>query len=177
MFILIHEIADFSIFPVEDIVDELESTIGIVNDGFILTENFKEFELDSTDLSRNLQIIILVIIGLLILPIVSLLLWCLLSWSTRCKRWLTKAGRVIFWNTYIRFGLESYLELAIVSFLRLKKLSFGSASAIFNSCLSLVLLITLGFLLPGSIPVLHCKNMKEATLKKSRKFSALTMGL
>ena len=64
----------------------------------------------------------------------------------------------IFLNTYIRFMLESYLEISIVCFLHLRRLKIDSGSAKFNSMLALVLSSVLIMLLVGSIGLLHCRG-------------------
>ena len=124
----------------------------------MINDNFKDFELDSTDVIRNLQIVFLFFFILLVLPIVMLLLFSLFSWNAKCKKWLTLAAKSIFWNTYVRFWLESYLEFSIAIFIRFRKFTFGSASEIFNSVFATFIAVTLIMLMIGSVVVLQCRT-------------------
>lgn len=40
--------------PVEDLLADLSREVGLENDGVVISENFRDFELDSTDVIRNL---------------------------------------------------------------------------------------------------------------------------
>ena len=153
----------------------MESSIGLENDGVIISENFKDFELDSTSVIRNLQVVFVFLMVLMMIPVILIMLFGIFHCSTRCKKWLHKAAQSLFWNTYIRFWLESYLEFSIASLIRLRKFNFESWNDIFNSVFATTLLITLVFLLVGSVPLLHCKPLRKEPA--SPRYSELTLGL
>ena len=88
LLLMIVEISDFQLIPVEETIEHMEDRLGIHNDGIALSDNFIDFELDSTDMIRNLQIIFLFLLGLLIVPIAFPVLFAALFWSKRCQRWL-----------------------------------------------------------------------------------------
>ena len=67
-------------------IEDFENGLGIQNDGLAISDNFVDFELDSTDVIRNLQIVFLFLLGLIILPVFLLLLFYLFYWSNKCKK-------------------------------------------------------------------------------------------
>ena len=60
-------------------------------------------------------------------------------------------NQAIFWNTYIRFWLEAYLELSLVSFIRLRSIDFGTQSDQFHSIFAICIMITLSAIFLYSI--------------------------
>ena len=150
LFQIIIQIATFDLAPVESIIEGAEEKLGIENDGFILSDNFAAFDLDSTDLIRNLQILFLFMLLLLGLPVLLLVIQTLLCWSEQATKCIDAVRNKIYWSIYIRFLLESFLELSIVSLLRMKNLVFDSSSAIFQSVMSLTLLTILAVFMIGS---------------------------
>ena len=171
MLLTIVKISDFDYLPVEDLIEEMEDSVGIEKDAVVLSENFRDFELDSSDMIRNLQVVFLFMLLLVFMPIAFLLLFTIFKKNSKCKVWLSKMGRALFWNTYIRFWLESYLQLSIASFLRFRQFSFGSASDNFNSGFALTIFLTLVLLLTASMPILQCKPSGSA------RYSELALGL
>ena len=67
-------------------IEDFENGLGIQNDGLAISDNFVDFELDSTDVIRNLQIVFLFLLGLIILPVFLLLFFYLFYWSNKCKK-------------------------------------------------------------------------------------------
>lgn len=175
LILTIVQISEFQLIPVEETIERMEQGLGIQNDGLAISQNFIDFELDSTDVIRNLQIVFLFMVALIALPLVLLLLFNLFNWSARCKMWLNRIAKAVFWNTYIRFALESYLEFCIASLLRLRQLNFHSSSEVFNSLLALLIFLSLVAFLVGSVLILHWKSAKSYF--DGNKFSELSLGL
>ena len=67
-------------------IEDFENGLGIQNDGLAISDNFVDFELDSTDVIRNLQIVFLFLLGLIILPVLLPLFFYLFYWSNKCKK-------------------------------------------------------------------------------------------
>ena len=68
----------------------------------------------------NLEIIFLVLSGLMIFPIILLFLEIFVYPCGVPRRSLQKFKyKKFYWNTYIRFFLEFYLELSIVMMVRI----------------------------------------------------------
>ena len=167
---------DLQFIPVDNYIEELEAWMGLERDVFVLTENFSDFELNSTSVMMNLQIILPMILILIALPLLFLVLFGVCFRIPKCRSRLMRVADCIFLNTYIRFMLESYLEISIVCFLHLRRPKIDSGSARFNSLLALTLSSVLIMLLVGSIGLLHCRG----PLKKeppSRRYSELVSGL
>ena len=120
----------------------------------MLTDTFADFGFDSTDPLKNLQVMFIFLSLLLLYPMFSLTLSGCFFWSDRCKRCIVRMNQRFYWNTYIRFFLEAYLELSIATLIRFKKFEMGSGTAIFYSVASIAiasLLLTvflLGVILP-----------------------------
>ena len=87
-------------------------------DDYIISDNFEAFELDSTDLIRNLQILFLALFVLLVIPLLLLVTLPCLFWSQKVMYVYKKITNALFFNAYIRFLFEAYLELSIASILR-----------------------------------------------------------
>ena len=126
---------------------------------------------------RNLQVIFIFIIFLLSLPIILLILRGLFYWSAKCKRCLNMISRKIYWSLYIRFILESFLELCIASLLRFHNIVFDSSSAIFHSITSISFLTFL-MLFMGGTCVFVIKNFGRLGAPEfKRKYGELNLGL
>ena len=117
--------------------------MGIVRDDFVLTDNFADYGFDSTDPMSNLQMIFIVMVLLLMFSVYILFMRCICFWSDKCKRCLNWMHRIIFWNPYLRFALEAYLELSVSSMLRFNNLQFSTASEIFHTIFSVTILVFL----------------------------------
>ena len=99
-------------------IDALEEKVGIDNDGFMLTQSFVDFQFDSSGPIRNLQIMFLAMIVLIAIPICMLILKMLFFWCKKVQYRINQVNSAMFFNVYIRFGLETYLELCLSSLLR-----------------------------------------------------------
>lgn len=86
VFQLILQIANFEMFPVEDMIEETEKLLGLQNDGYLISENFGEFDYNSTNIIDNLEVIFIFFLALLALPFIALLLYALFFWSAKCVR-------------------------------------------------------------------------------------------
>ena len=111
LFQVIIKIATFDMIPTEAFIQEGENSFGLMRDPYTTSQNFTDFGFDSTDPIRNLQIMFLVLVFLLCYPVLTVILRSLCCCSSRCKRCLDRLNDKMFWNTYIRFALEAYLEL------------------------------------------------------------------
>ena len=105
------------------------------------------------------------------------LLYSLCYKNAKCQRWINLTCNSLFWNTYIRFWLESYLEFSIACLLRFRRFSFASASESFNSLFAAVIATTLVLLLIGSIIMLQCKSADSSRNIANSRYSELTLGL
>ena len=70
-------------------------------DDYIISDNFEAFELDSTDVIRNLQILFLALFVLIVIPLILLLTVPCLFWSQKCMNVYKKIANALFFNTYI----------------------------------------------------------------------------
>ena len=139
LFKILVSIATFNIFPTEGVIDEIEKWLGIVNDDFYLTESFLDFQFDSSGPIRNLQIMFLAMLLLAAIPLVLLVLRAVFFWSKKVKRCIIFVKEKIFFNAYLRFGLEAYLELSLSSILRFRNFTFGTSSENFHSIFATIL--------------------------------------
>ena len=83
-----------------------------------------------------------------------------------------------YWNTYIRFGLEAYLELSICAFIRFVgpfSLDNGSEQFFFISSIFITVSIFAMLLIGILVPQLHFKKLR--TKEFQERFGDLTLGL
>ena len=142
VFTILVKMANFDVIEkINEVVDHIEDETELKDDReYILSDSFEDFGFSSTDMIQNLQTIFLVLSLLFLAPFCLLILYLLCGWCRECKRCLSAIAGAIFMNFYIRFILESYLELCLSSMLRLQMLEFGIMSSNFHSSLSIGLL-------------------------------------
>ena len=119
----------------------------------------------------------LVIIALLALPILFLLFWSCLYKSSRGQQVIKRISDALFFGVYIRFILEAFLELSIVSFMRFRNFKFDTSSDYFNSTLSMMLMTLLSFFLFASFITLGFKVHIVGSSAFQRRMGELTLGL
>ena len=121
-------VATFDLIPVSPIIEPITSVLKTYDDVDI-PDCFREFEYISTNPIQNLSFVFLFMVFLLFLPLMIEGIKFLFGWSITIVEGLERIGRnYIYWNTYLRFILEGYIELAIACQLRLYTLKFNSIS-------------------------------------------------
>ena len=156
---------------------DAEVKLGIENDSYVHSDNFEDFGYDTSDVILNLQIMFIFILILLALPIIlTLARWCCKR-KKKCVSYLNWIGKRIFWSTYIRFILESFLEIALAGILRLKNFSFVSGSEFFHSAVAIVFLIIVTIFMIGSTVVLQLNQRRLSDKDFKEKYGELTLGL
>ena len=140
LFSILVKIATFDLFPAEFVIEGIEEKFGITHDEIYLTENYVEFGFGSTTPMMNLELIFIIYLILLAFPLVPLLLKAFFFWSETCEKVIARINKTMFFNTYLRIGMETYLELAIVVLLRFRNLLFTSYSEIVHSSIAIFLM-------------------------------------
>ena len=113
---------------------------------------------------------------LMLIPVIFFILYYVTRKNESCKAWLIRATDGIFFNTYIRFLLEGFIEISLACFIRLQMLNFGSGSEAFNSLFAVVLFLVLIVSILGPVGLLHCRGpLKNGP--SSHRYSELTSGL
>lgn len=177
IFSIIMSIAQFNIVPLEKAMADVEVEIGIQNDSYVHSDNFEDFGYESSDVILNLQIMFLFILLLIVLPFVLVLLQLICKRSKKCNKCLDWFSQRLFWSTYIRFILESYLELALASILRLKNFSFETGSEAFHSIVAVVFSTLVAVFLVGSTMCLQKNQNRQGNKEFKDKYGELTLGL
>ena len=177
LFQVIVKIATFDMLPTEEFIQAGEDRVGLQKDSISISDSFEDFGFDSTDPIRNLQVMFLFLVLLLIYPVFSLGLRGLCFCSNRCKRCLNWLDSMMFWNTYIRFALEAYLELQICVLLRFKNFSFEGADQIFYSAFTILIMAsTWSFMIFAAVFTMQ-KFVKLEQPGFVKKFGDLYLGL
>ena len=176
-FAIIIKIATFDLISVDFITDWIASSYQSTITYYDVVPNFKAFAYKSTDPITNMDIIFLFAAGLVVLPI--LLKLCDLLF--RCSRVLTKKIRnfktkTAYWNLYLRFLLEVYLEMAIISLLRVQTLSFATKFDTMLTLFSICCVIVLMVYLLGAAPFLLKNHHRIKDESFSNRFGALVEG-
>ena len=140
IFSLIVSIATFDIIPTEVFIKQTEEDVGLTQVEYQLTDNFNDFGFDSTDPIRNLQIMFLFMLFLLLYPLFSLALKLLFFWSRACMKCRAKIDNKLYFNVYIRFFMEAYLEMSLSSLLRCKTMNFTNPSEKFHSSFAILIM-------------------------------------
>ena len=177
LFKILVSIATFNILPTEGVIDEIEEWLGIVNDDFYLTESFLDFQFDSSGPIRNLQVMFLAMLLLAAIPIVLLVLRAVFFWSKKVKSCIIFVKDKIFFNAYLRFGLEAYLELSLSSILRFRNFTFGTSSENFHSIFAMILFAGVLAYLAFSLFFLQSRHMILDTKEARNRYGALYLGL
>ena len=122
--------------------------------------------------------IFIIIFMLLVMPLILFfftgIFYCCNNWFSR---FLDRMRERIYWNTYIRFSFEAFLELAISCMLRIEILSFSTSSNSFHSIFCLVIVI---FLVTFTLFVtvylqVNFRSLNQEAMRK--KYEAMYLGL
>ena len=151
--------------------------MGIVNDDFYLTESFLDFQFDSSGPIRNLQVMFLAMLLLAAIPIVLLVLRAVFFWNKKAISCIVIVKDKIFYNAYLRFGLEAYLELSLSSILRFRNFTFGTSSENFHSIFAMILFAAVLAYLAFSLFFLQSRHMILDTKEARNRYGGLFLAL
>ena len=172
------KIATFDVIPVEGIMEDLQSWFDIEEDGHLLQQNFHEFDYNSTNPVDNLEVIFLSFVLLVVLPIFFKILETVFKCCDKIAKPLNRfKTKVIYWNLYLRFFLEAFLELSIVSLLRLRFIKATTLTETVLSIYAVFILVMLSGYMGGIVPFLRYKHELIDTDYFKDRFGALTLGL
>ena len=177
VFRMLVQIATFEFIPIGPLIEESETRIGIDNTEYSVTDNFEDFGFDTTDPIRNLQIMFVFMLFLIIYPLLFLALRGLFCWSERCKRCINNLNTKMYFNTYLRFGLEAALELSISAFVRPLEFKFSTGTDVFHSAFSILIMTGLVFLLIFSLDFLQVRFSQLKDPLFERRYGDLYLGL
>lgn len=120
----------------------------------------------------------IVITFLVLFPFIALVLKGVFHCCDNCvSRFVLRAVKNVYWNSYIRFWMEAYLEMAVCSLLRMKNLNLNSPSASFHSVFSIAICVVLVSFFIFAI-VFMVKNYEQlGTPECKQKYGALYLGL
>ena len=144
LFTVVVKIATFDLIPVDGIMEEIKTHIKTAKDSYTMPENLQEFGYESTDPVQNLAIIFLFSVGLLVLPLLILIVELISSFHKSAQDALVKwKNENVYWNFYLRFLFEAYLELALSGLLRIKAFKFSTSADIGLTLYAFVILMVL----------------------------------
>ena len=139
----------------------MKKVVSGTDDSNMVGENFHNFDYESTDPIQNLDILFIVFSILLITPIIFKLIELLARCSDSATRIIHRfKTTVLYWNTYIRFLLEAFLELSIACLLRVKAIRIGTTDDKILTAYAIVILLLLSVFMVGS-PFYLTKQHKE----------------
>ena len=117
-------------------------------------------------------------IGLLILPIVLKIAGVLCCCSTRAVNKINEFKlKFVYYNVYLRFILEAYLELSLVSLLRIRTFDFSTIGDAVLTVFSFLMFTLLAALIVVSIAWLRINHTKIKERQFINKYGALVLGL
>ena len=117
-------------------------------------------------------------IWLLILPILLKIAEILCCCSTRATNKINEFKiKHVYYNIYLRFILEAYLELSLVSLLRIKVFNFGTVGDTVLTVLSLLIFTLLTIIIVITMFGLRSNHSKIKETNFINKYGALVLGL
>ena len=161
---MIIQIATFDMIPVDKVIIEVEDSVNVLSTRKLSkSDSFDAFGFDSSDPIALMQIMFLFLLFLFLWPFITMLLRGIFFCCPKCWKCLEFLDRKIFWNTYVRFMLETYLEIMISCCLRFDSISFDDATEIFQSVFAIVLMVILCvFTLFTPIYLMTMKNKTDS---------------
>ena len=169
--------ATFDLISVDGAMESIDNVIKAKDDAELVFEHFKQFEYSSTNPIYNLKIIFFAMIALLLIPIVvkglELAFYCdnTMRYIQRFKE------KKLYWNLYLRFFLETFLELAISGFVRVKVFRITNVTETLLTMFAVLLLLILVSYMIGSKVFLNRKFDIIKTQSFKDRYGALTLGL
>ena len=138
---------------------------------------FAQASLETTDPIQNIDTLFLVGIVILAVFMLQLILGTLFSWSTKMTYINRFLQRYFGWELAIRFILEAYIEALLVSFLRIKYMTWQTTSESILTILAFVIAIVLISFFVYSTLILfkYYKDIDEPWFKS--KYGELTHGM
>lgn len=155
----------------------MEVTAGIENDEFELTDSFVDFEYYQSGPMRNLQIMFIVLFVLVALPVVLVIFKGLFFFSTKIQSCINTTLDKLFFNIYIRFTLEAYMELALSSLIRFKNYTFTTTSEKFHTILSTSIFAVIVAFLVFSLVFPQVNQAKLSSESAQKRYGDLYLGL
>ena len=117
-------------------------------------------------------------IGLLILPIVLKIAGVLCCCSTRAVNKINEFKlKFVYYNIYLRFILEAYLELSLASLLRIRAFNFSTVRDTVLTVFSFLIFTLLTALILITITGLRKYHTKIKETQFINKYGALVLGL
>lgn len=177
VFSILIKIVTFDLIPVDPIIDPIASILKTYDD-IDLPDNFTEFEYESTNPIENLSFVFLFIVFLSFLPLMIKGIEFLFGWSFTFVQKLEGISKsYIYWNTYLRFMLEAYIELSITCQLRFFTFKFNSISDGILTVFSGLVITVMLLMCFGSLCFLRAKHKSIREQSFKTRFGALTLGL
>ena len=178
LFGIMVKIATFDVIPVDGIMEDITRWLGVEDDGYLLSKNFHDFDYNTTNPIDNLEVIFFAFIFLMILPVVFKMIELLFSYCNRMTRPLHNfKTKVMYWNLYLRFFLETFLEFSIVSLIRLRFIKATSLVETTLSLYGLLILIMMTAYMVCVLPFLRKNHDLISTEEFKDRFGTLTLGL
>ena len=178
LFSIIITVATFDLFPMDGILEIIDDILGAIDDEYLMLDNFKEFEYESTNPINNLKIVFIFLVALIFMRPFYKLIELAFKCSERVTSSLEKFKNTqLYWNVYLRFILETFLELSITSLLRIKVFRMENKTEVFLTLIAIFILLTLVICMFGSISFLRHNFEKIREKSFTDKYGALTLGL
>ena len=111
------------------------------------------------------------------IPVFLSMLKVMSWWSKKTTKSINRVMNGMFFNIYIRFGLEAYMELCLTSLMRWQNLTFNTSSEKFHSIFATVILISVILYLVFSLIFLQLRYPILNTPEAKRRYGDLHLGL
>ena len=123
---------------------------------------------EKSNVLANMGVMLVILVVMIVLILFTGLFICLCRKSPKCLNIFKQIRAKIFWNTILRFILQSYLKTTIGCLFAVSFISFGDKNKIINAVMSIAMLcflivipIVFGAILHKNRTNLHMTAIKE----------------
>jgi hypothetical protein len=132
---------------------------------------------EKSNVLANMGVMLVILVVLIFVIALLVLCICLCKRCTKIQNLVKKVKAKIFWNSVLRFILQSYLKTTLGCLFAISLMSFGDKNKIINACMSIAMLIALvGF--PFLFAVILHKNRGTLNIQEMKdKIGSLYLGM
>ena len=174
---MIIKVATFDLIPTESATRWITDNIFKTADEFEIPDNFSEFGYNSTNTVANLQFVFFFMLFITIVPLLLAFLKVCIGWNEKIVAVIEKIKANLYWNFYLRFIMEAYMELSIAHLLKLVVFKFSTVVDAILTVFSLTSLLLMNAICFWSIYLLHSRHEYIRRKSFSSKYGSLTLGL
>ena len=132
---------------------------------------------EKSNVLANMGVMLVILVAIIFVIVLLLLFICLCKRSPKILNIFQKIKAKIFWNSILRFILQSYLKTTLGCLFAISLMSFSEKNKIINAVMTIVMLIAL-VSFPVLFGVILHKNQGKLDLQEMKdKIGSLYLGM